>query len=123
MTPALHAVQVCGASKAVEREVRGSGEGWGGRPGVSAGVHDELLAQPAMCEQFVALLCRFEPSAVLPFLQSHDSYRLPHVMLLLCLLYPQNAHWWSWQKSMHTTTLHDCQAMLPCLVCVVLVLA
>lgn len=86
----MHAVQVSGAGKAVEGELRGSGEGRGGRPGVSAGVHDELLAQPAMCEQFVALLCRFEPSAVLPFLQSHDSYRLPHVLLLLCLLIPQN---------------------------------
>lgn len=91
MKPALHGMQVSGASKAVESEVRGSEEGWGGRPGSSAGVHDELLAQPAMCEQFVALLCRFEASAVLPFLQSHDSYRLPHLMPLLSLLYPQYA--------------------------------
>lgn len=73
-------MQVCGASRAVESKVRGSEEGWDGRPGVSAGVHDQLLAQPAMCEQFVALLCQFEPSAVLPFLQSHDSYRLPAVL-------------------------------------------
>ena len=92
MTADLHAAQVSGASKAVESEVRGSREGWGGRPGVSAGVHDELLAQPAMCEQFVGLLCRFERAAVLPFLQSHDSYRLSHLVLLLFLLDPQNAH-------------------------------
>ncbi|KAL3136710.1 hypothetical protein ABBQ38_005943 [Trebouxia sp. C0009 RCD-2024] len=74
--------QVSQTLKAVESTVRGSGEGLDSRPGVSAGVHDELLAEPAMCEQFVGLLCQFEPSAVLPFLQSHDSYRveacLPH---------------------------------------------
>lgn len=63
--------------KAVEGTIRGSEEGLQSRPGVSIGVHDELLAEPAMCEQFVGLLCQFEPSAVLPFLQSHDSYRSP----------------------------------------------
>ena len=71
----LMSFQVSQTLKAVESRVRGSGEGLEGRPGVSAGVHDELLSEPAMCEQFVGLLCQFEPSAVLPFLQSHDSYR------------------------------------------------
>lgn len=70
----VYGVQVSKANMAVESEMRGS-DGVGERPGVSAGVHDELLAQPAMCEQFVGLLCQFQPSGVLPFLQSHDSYR------------------------------------------------
>ena len=71
----LHGVQVSKANKAVESEIRGSDEGLGDRPGVRSGVHDDLLAQPAVCEQFVALLCQFQPAGVLPFLQSHDSYR------------------------------------------------
>ncbi|KAL0018560.1 hypothetical protein WJX77_004866 [Trebouxia sp. C0004] len=66
------ATQVAKANMAVENEVRGSPHGLG----VSSGVHDQLLAEPAMCEQFVGLLCQFEPTAVLPFLQSHDSYRV-----------------------------------------------
>ncbi|KAA6422788.1 MAG: hypothetical protein FRX49_07323 [Trebouxia sp. A1-2] len=66
------ATQVARANRAVENEVRGSPGG----VGVSSGVHDQLLAEPAMCEQFVGLLCQFEPAAVLPFLQSHDSYRV-----------------------------------------------
>ena len=32
------------------------------------------------------LLCQFEPAAVLPFLQSHDSYRYAVVPLILHLL-------------------------------------
>ena len=115
MVPGLHAVQVSKASKAVENEVRGSGEVWGGRPGVSAGVHDELLAQSAMCEQFVALLCRFEPSAVLPFLQSHDSYRLPHLDALASPAAPSICAVMVMADSMHSMTLHVGQAMLPCL--------
>ena len=67
----MSALQVAKANRAVENEVRGSPDG----VGVSSGVHDQLLAEPAMCEQFVGLLCQFEPAAVLPFLQSHDSYR------------------------------------------------
>ncbi|KAL0048183.1 hypothetical protein WJX82_009442 [Trebouxia sp. C0006] len=66
------ATQVAKANRAVENEVRGSPDG----VGVSSGVHDQLLAEPAMCEQFVGLLCQFEAAAVLPFLQSHDSYRV-----------------------------------------------
>lgn len=68
---AVSGLQVAKANRAVENEVRGSPDGIG----VSSGVHDQLLAEPAMCEQFVGLLCQFEPAAVLPFLQSHDSYR------------------------------------------------
>lgn len=68
---AVSGLQVAKANRAVENEVRGSPDG----VGVSSGVHDQLLAEPAMCEQFVGLLCQFEPAAVLPFLQSHDSYR------------------------------------------------
>ncbi len=68
---AVSGLQVAKANRAVENEVRGSPD----EIGVSSGVHDQLLAEPAMCEQFVGLLCQFEPAAVLPFLQSHDSYR------------------------------------------------
>ena len=64
-------MQVAKANRAVESEVRGSTEG----VGLGSGVHDQLLAQPSMCEQFVGLLCQFEAQAVLPFLQSHDTYR------------------------------------------------
>ncbi len=66
-----NAAQVAKANRALESEVRGTSEG----VGVGCGVHEQLLAQPALCEQFVGLLCQFEPSAVLPFLQSHDGYR------------------------------------------------
>jgi len=65
---AVSGLQVAKANRAVENEVRGSPDG----VGVSSGVHDQLLAEPAMCEQFVGLLCQFEPAAVLAFLQSHD---------------------------------------------------
>ena len=38
-------------------------------------MHEALLSEPSMCEHYVGLLCQFEPTAVLPFLQSYDSYR------------------------------------------------
>ena len=38
-------------------------------------VHKQLLAQEVNAELYLRLLCQFEPRAVLPFLQSHDSYR------------------------------------------------
>ena len=31
-------------------------------------------------ELYVRLLCQFEPGAVLPFLQSHDAYRVEEVL-------------------------------------------
>jgi len=77
---AVSGLQVAKANRAVENEVRGSPDG----VGVSSGVHDQLLAEPAMCEQFVGLLCQFEPAAVLAFLQSHDSYRYTVVVPYKC---------------------------------------
>lgn len=79
-------VQVSQANRAVEREVRGAADEAGAAPGGTAGVgvHEQLLAQPAVCEQFVALLCQFEPAAVLPFLQGHDSYRCCACLALSC---------------------------------------
>jgi len=76
-------LQVAKANRAVENEVRGSPDG----VGVSSGVHDQLVAEPAMCEQFVGLLCQFEAAAVLPFLQSHDSYRYTVVTPYKCKAY------------------------------------
>ena len=46
----------------------------------------QLLADEGSCELYVRLLCQFEPAAVLPFLQSHDSYRYVVVPLSLHLL-------------------------------------
>ena len=43
--------------------------------GAGVGVHESLLAQPTVSEHFLGLLCQFDPTAALPFLQSHDSYR------------------------------------------------
>ncbi len=80
---AVSGLQVAKANRAVENEVRGSPDG----VGVSSGVHDQLLAEPAMCEQFVGLLCQFEAAAVLPFLQSHDSYRYTVVTPYKCKAY------------------------------------
>ena len=40
-----------------------------------AQVHSALMAQEGCCELYVRLLCQYEPRAVLPFLQSHTSYR------------------------------------------------
>lgn len=37
--------------------------------------HAALLPREEDCELYVRLLCEFEPGAVLPFLQSVDSYR------------------------------------------------
>ena len=62
----------------VEREVRGTADE--AVAPSAAGVHEQLLSQTAMCEQFIGLLCQFERGAVLPFLQSHDSYRCYFVM-------------------------------------------
>ena len=80
---AVSGLQVAKTNRALENEVRGSPDG----VGVSSGVHDQLLADPAMCEQFVGLLCQFEPAAVLPFLQSHDSYRYSVVAPYKCKTY------------------------------------
>lgn len=43
--------------------------------GVAAAAHGALMAREEDCELYVRLLCDFEPAAVLPFLQSHTSYR------------------------------------------------
>lgn len=46
----------------------------------AAGAHEALLAQQGVGERYVRLLCQFEPGAVLPFLQSHDAYRVEEVL-------------------------------------------
>ncbi len=46
----------------------------------AAGAHEALLAQHGVGELYVRLLCQFEPGAVLPFLQSHDAYRVEEVL-------------------------------------------
>ena len=46
-----------------------------GKLRLGAAVHKQLLAQEVNAELYLRLLCQFEPPAVLPFLQSHDSYR------------------------------------------------
>ena len=48
-----------------------------GKAPAGAAAHRQLLADEGSCELYVRLLCQFEPRAVLPFLQSHDSYRCP----------------------------------------------
>ena len=40
-----------------------------------AEVHKQLLGHEVHAEQYLRLLCQFNPPAVLPFLQSHDSYQ------------------------------------------------
>ena len=40
----------------------------------------EMHAQAGVGELYVRLLCQFEPAAVLPFLQSHDAYRVEEVL-------------------------------------------
>lgn len=62
-------LQVCKGLK----QSRDSSVATEGQDGVS--VHESLLSDSSMCEHFVGLLCQFEPAAVLPFLQSYDSYR------------------------------------------------
>ncbi len=47
----------------------------GDSAGGAAAVHRALMAQEGCCELYVRLLCQYEPRAVLPFLQSHTSYR------------------------------------------------
>lgn len=64
------ALQVC---KQLKQQATDSTQGMGAQGGVEA--HEALLAEASMCEHIVELLCQFEPSAVLPFLQSYDSYR------------------------------------------------
>ena len=46
----------------------------------AAGAHEALLAQHGVGELYVRLLCQFEPGSVLPFLQSHDAYRVEEVL-------------------------------------------
>lgn len=46
----------------------------------AAGAHEALLAQAGVGELYVRLLCQFEPAAALPFLQSHDAYRVEEVL-------------------------------------------
>ena len=46
----------------------------------AASAHEALLAQHGVGELYVRLLCQFEPGAVLPFLQSHDAYRVEEVL-------------------------------------------
>ena len=46
----------------------------------AVGAHEALLAQNGVGELYVRLLCQFEPDAVLPFLQSHDAYRVEEVL-------------------------------------------
>ena len=77
-----HSLQVSKANRALESEVRGSAPPPDGLGVKMNGPHEQLLTDPAMCEQFVGLLCQFEPSAVLPFLQSHDTYRCASQPLL-----------------------------------------
>ena len=64
-------LQVCKGMK----QARDSSAVTEGQDGVT--VHESLLSDSSMCEHFVGLLCQFEPAAVLPFLQSYDSYRWP----------------------------------------------
>ena len=44
----------------------------------AAAVHERLLKDPQVCELYIRLLCQYEPSAVLPFLQTQDAYRWVH---------------------------------------------
>ena len=46
----------------------------------AVGAHEALLAQNGVGELYVRLLCQFEPDMVLPFLQSHDAYRVEEVL-------------------------------------------
>ena len=46
----------------------------------AASAHEALLAQAGVGELYVRLLCQFEPAAALPFLQSHDAYRVEEVL-------------------------------------------
>lgn len=41
---------------------------------------EALLGQAGVGELFVRLLCQFEPGAVLPFLQAHNTYRVEEVL-------------------------------------------
>ena len=40
------------------------------------GVAGSLQAEAQASELYVRLLCQFEPTAVLPFLQNHEAYRV-----------------------------------------------
>jgi len=51
-----------------------------------AAAHKQLLGQEVHAEQYLRLLCQFDPPAVLPFLQSHDSYQCDSSLRVLCLL-------------------------------------
>ena len=50
-----------------------------------AAAHKQLLGQEVHAEQYLRLLCQFDPPAVLPFLQSHDSYQCGPSLRGLCL--------------------------------------
>ena len=57
------------------------GEGLGDAHGLQLAVPAEAgaggqLAEAQASELYIRLLCQFEPSAVLPFLQSHEAYRV-----------------------------------------------
>lgn len=45
-------------------------------------MHGALMAREDTCELYVRLLCQYEPRAVLPFLQSHGSYRCATLLTL-----------------------------------------
>ena len=46
----------------------------------AAAANEALLAQSGIGQLYVRLLCEFEPAFVLPFLQSHDAYRVEEVL-------------------------------------------
>lgn len=52
--------------------------------GGSGPSHAALLPREEDCELYVRLLCEFQPQAVLPFLQSVDTYRRVEALLWTC---------------------------------------
>jgi len=70
--------EVIQAAKRLENS-NGSAQRAGFRPANKlargAAAHKQLLGQEDHAEQYLRLLCQFDPPAVLPFLQSHDSYQ------------------------------------------------
>lgn len=52
--------------------------------GGSGPSHAALLPREEDCELYVRLLCEFQPQAVLPFLQSVDTYRRAEAPFWMC---------------------------------------
>ena len=81
-----------------------------------AAVHKQLLGQEAHAEQYLRLLCQFDPPAVLPFLQSHDSYQCD-LLTFLCLLRSKAAGTVMLMSHRVSATRPACRRM--CMVCLI----